>query len=121
MMKEEWEDLVGKKLSNIDDTKESVTFTFEDGAVAKFEVEADCCSSTWIEHFDAPSDAIGSVFRGVQENEVRQFWDGGSEDVGDYIQVYETVFLTDHGRVTCEYRNSSNGYYGGNLRRTEAT
>lgn len=123
MDREDWEDLVGKRIHSVENTAIGVVFTFDDGTKAEFETSAGCCSRSWIEHFDAPSDAVGSVFRGVEERDVDNFWAKERDEEydeynrGDIIKVYETVFLTDHGRITCEYRNASNGFYGGSLDR----
>jgi hypothetical protein len=35
------------------------------------------------------------------------------ENSWDCIRVYQTSFATPKGEIVVEYRNSSNGYYGG--------
>lgn len=37
----------------------------------------------------------------------------------DYLQYYGVQINTDKGAFTLEYRNSSNGYYGGSLGESE--
>lgn len=44
---------------------------------------------------------------------------GESLNEGDYIKVYRTTIVTDRGFIDIEYRNSSNGYYGGWLEKDE--
>ena len=87
------------------------TIEFEDGS-EHFYVEGDCCSHSWIEHFSVPNDLEGATILEVTELHL------GAEDNVDgheYLQSYETCFRTNRGDITLEYRNSSNGYYGGYL------
>lgn len=97
----------------VSDDKEKLVFTLVDGRTITFEAEGDCCSSTWIEHIIVPPDIAGAVVTGVTEQDMGQF-----EDEKEYatIKVYQTSFVTDRGEIVVEYRNSSNGYYGGSLR-----
>jgi hypothetical protein len=95
--------------------KGSVAFHFQDaGPPVRYHVTADCCSSSWIEHCETPSDDMSGARIYFAE-------DGGvvdSESEGEYgevVQVYRTTFETSKGTIVLEYRNSSNGYYGGSL------
>lgn len=54
--------------------------------------DADCCSCTWIEHIQLPP--LGFPAR---------------------VMSVKDIIQTDKGDMFIEYRNSSNGYYGGNL------
>jgi hypothetical protein len=100
----------------VNDAKDHVTFAFEDGTEATFRVEGDCCSHSWIEHLDVPSAVIGERLVSVEDARVSR------EDGADYecLQVYKTSFRTAKGDIVLEYRNSSNGYYGGYLVRERA-
>ena len=81
------------------------------GITAEFETYGDCCSYTWIEHITVPIDVLGAPIIAVKELE-----DDRSEDRdGELIQFYQTAFVTPRGEIIVEYRNSSNGYYGGSL------
>jgi len=91
--------------------KERLVFTLTDGRTLTYVAEGDCCSVSWIEHLTVPPDIAGSVVTAVGEREM-----GEMEQVYGTIRVYETSFRTDRGDIVVEYRNSSNGYYGGNLR-----
>ena len=93
-------------------------FDFADGGGAMFRVGADCCSESWIEHIEVPADIDGAVFVGCSE--------GGEVDAGgghgehcpepqDVTLVYSASFATDRGHVVVEFRNTSNGYYGGDI------
>jgi hypothetical protein len=105
-----------------------LTFDFEDGTSARFGVEGDCCSTSWIEHLEFDPDVIGQKLVTVQDGDATP-WDGHeckpvedghpwpSNACGhDSLAVYNTVFRTETGAtITVEYRNDSNGYYGGSL------
>ena len=106
--------LAGRKLEAVElsDDKERVTFRFTDGPVT-YEAEGDCCSHSWIEHITVPPDIAGAEITHWAENEM-----GEMDRTEDYecIRVYQQSFRTDKGDIILEYRNSSNGYYGGYLR-----
>jgi len=97
----------------VSENKEYLTFSFQDGTNAIFRAVGDCCSSTWIEHLELPLDVSGKVLLSVEEKDLDTF-------VEDYetIQIYQTRFVLSSGEtISIEYRNSSNGYYGGWLER----
>lgn len=91
-----------------------VTFEFRDGGKRSFGVEGDCCSSSWIEHLEMPGDVSGARLLAVEDSApITQ--DHPLHDDDGEISVYNTAFKTDRGEIILEYRNSSNGYYGGYL------
>jgi hypothetical protein len=73
----------------------------------------DCCSTTWIEHLEVPRlpPKKGALITAVEQIDM------GSEDSKEHdcLAFYETRIKTTAGEVVVEYRNSSNGYYGGSL------
>ena len=97
---------------------DELVFEFADGKTMRLETEADCCSSTWIEHLTVPDDIDGATLVGIEDcgewGEAKQTIKDHPEH--DCLQIYETRFRTTRGDVVCEYRNASNGYYGGDLR-----
>ncbi len=123
--------MIGRTLASValSSNKAQIVITFTDGARQTFGVEGDCCSSSWIEHLEAPNDVNGATVLAIE--------DGGSVDAtnddklnpkrppmydGDdnnreheCLLVYSTTFRTTRGDIVLEYRNSSNGYYGGSL------
>lgn len=114
-------DIVGKVIVSVTLTpeKEFITFKFTDGSSRKFGVEGDCCSHSWIEHLEMPNDVAGATILDVTDSgivhpdtENQAFL---KEHKHDCLQVYNTVFKTDRGEIILEYRNDSNGYYGGYL------
>lgn len=92
-----------------------ITFNFEDGSES-YCVEGDCCSTSWIEHLTIPDNVQGSKVISVEELTI-----GEQQEINnyEYLQVYETRIRTNRGDIVLEYRNSSNGYYGGYLRHLE--
>jgi hypothetical protein len=122
--------------------RDQIDFAFHDGSVL-LGVEGDCCSSSWIEHMDIPDDIAGAKITSIDDDfsmdEDEYITMHGSviaqaklteramerEDSGysrdNCITVYQTKFHTTKGTITLEYRNESNGYYGGYLVELGAT
>lgn len=90
------------------------TIEFEQG-IQRFEVVGGCCSKSWIEHLEVPRDLSGAVLLSIEEPDGIEL-EPCSEGPNRYIQVYQTKFHTTKGTISLEYRNSSNGYYGGWLK-----
>jgi len=116
--------LEGRELLSVDvsNDKTLLTIHFKEGKPARFQAVGDCCSFSWIEHLEAPEDLAGRTLVGVDDARIEQGYDQEDDEdgynSGDYIQVYNTRFYLDNGEtITIEYRNSSNGYYGGELER----
>jgi len=126
----EFDNMLNKPLKSIvlEKEKSEITFNFQDGSSRKFGVEGDCCSTSWIEHLEMPDSIDGAIISSVEDGDGVPF-DGheckpkpgedaeyGSKECGhDHLQVYNTKFHTDKGDIILEYRNDSNGYYGGSL------
>ena len=106
------ESLLNRKILSVskDIAGETFEIQFEDGVV-RFSVEGDCCSRSWIEHFEVPNDLSGSILLSVTEN----LMSSTNDENDNNLKVYETRFRTNKGDIVLEYRNSSNGYYGGYL------
>ena len=108
------EKLAGKKLraASLNRATDSLCLEFDDGTAQWFTTDAECCSSSWIEHLATPDDIGGAELVGVDEIDIRREDDHPDHDC---LRVYETRFRTTRGDIVCEYRNASNGYYGGSL------
>ena len=107
-------DLFPLKAVILSDDKEKLTFQFDGGPDIVFEAEGDCCSHTWIEHIDVPPYVIGEKLETVRD----YLFDRKDDDENyETLQSYRTEFGCPKGTITIEYRNSSNGYYGGMLSR----
>lgn len=112
-----FDDIKGKTLAAVElnAARDKLTLRLADGTLRTYRVEGDCCSRSWIEHLETPGDIVGAVLLDVVDS------GGITVPSGDYecLRVYNTTFRTNRGDVVLEYRNSSNGYYGGYL--VEAT
>jgi hypothetical protein len=101
--------LLGKTIKEVwlASDKMAIKFVCDESIIAK--VDADCCSHTWIESLDDPEALLGTV-REVEDLTLKV------EEV-DYetIQFYGLKITTEKGRCVIDYRNESNGYYGGNI------
>jgi hypothetical protein len=109
---------LGKKIERVEHDKDNLRFFFEDGKKWFLQAEGDCCSYTWIEHLEKPSDADlkGATLLDVFESSPVEDNDGKVDaDDDECIQFYLTTFRTSVGDIQVDYRNSSNGYYGGSL------
>ena len=114
-------DFAGKQIAAVEvenwrgrgDRVDRITFRFKCGTALAYETEGDCCSQSWIEHFSAPDDIQGAEVTAIDDVKIKEQWDKGENEL---FQFYETRFKTTRGEIVLEYRNSSNGYYGGCLR-----
>lgn len=119
--------MIGRRIASVtfDKAKDLLVFRFEDGHAQAFSTEGGCCSSSWIEHVEMPGDVAGATLLRVDDsatvdatdddklNPVRTDDDYGSHREHECLKVYHTRFSTDRGEIVVEFRNSSNGYYGG--------
>lgn len=110
----EYEPLIGKVIESVETTDNYIKFTLSGDKTLTYDTYGDCCSSTWVEHITVPNDIKGAIVTEVTEP-VLPPHAPVEEDEYESIQVYHTAFKTDKGEIILEYRNSSNGYYGGNL------
>lgn len=108
--------LLGRKLKSVkvENDREQLVLCFQDGKNYYFNAVGDCCSSTWIEHLEELCEVDGAVLLGVHDSD-RVPYGECNEAEYECLQVYHTTFTTDRGEIILEYRNSSNGYYGGSL------
>ena len=115
----EWKDLVGKTIAavTLHPNRERLVIEFTDGTTATGTTFADCCSETWIDDLTVPVDAVGAeVLRYAESEEVPQDCPSKNPPAWtDQVQVYNSSIVTSRGEIIIDYRNSSNGYYGGSL------
>ena len=121
-------ELVGRTIRGVEVNDDETLLRFQcDGGPVTFEVDGDCCSSSWfadIVGFDA---LIGRTVAEVREVDLEEgkappvdvpasgllTASGRSRQESDSLYGY--VVATDRGRCTIAFRNSSNGFYGGRL------
>lgn len=95
------------------DDKEAIKFVTDKGdVIARMDADAYCCSYTWVENIELP--AKGFPCKVIETKDLDMAID--EEEVeGEYIKYYGFEIVTDNGSIVIDYRNSSNGYYGGNI------
>lgn len=103
--------LIGRTLTGLkvaSDCKALLFQTTEGDVVAK--CDGDCCSETWVESIELPTSfpALVSEVEDIPLNE-------GADDRGGELKFYGLKITTDKGHIVIDYRNESNGYYGGCL------
>ena len=108
--------LIGKTLTGVKlaKDKEAILFQTTDGDIVA-RCDADCCSYTWIEHVENTIREFPA-----QVTEAADIEDGLPETIEndpehDYLQFYGFKVTTDKGVLVIDFRNASNGYYGGSL------
>lgn len=105
--------LIGKTITAVylAEDKKAVRFDCSDGEQFKARTDGDCCSETWIEDIDNPDALLGTV----READDINMPNGSKRTEDGEIQFYGFHVRTENGDCTIDYRNESNGYYGGNL------
>jgi hypothetical protein len=105
--------LIGKVVISVDleQSGAAIRFNLADGESITARADGDCCSSTWIENVDGAEQLIGTVLS-VEDIPMP---DLGSPNSYDVIAYYGCKITTDKGFSVIDYRNSSNGFYGGSL------
>jgi hypothetical protein len=106
--------LVGKKIVavHLAEDKKAIKFDIEGADPIIARADGDCCSSTWIETVETPENLLGTVTAVEDIDMPKQPYD---EDKYECISFYGCKISTDKGSCLLDYRNESNGYYGGNL------
>lgn len=114
--------LIGRVLTKVEiaGDKEAIRFTLADGEVIA-RCDADCCSHTWVESIEKtamlPAMVLSVEPVGLPEWEndtdpqIREEWNSD----GELERYYGCKITTDRGVLIIDYRNASNGYYGGSL------
>ncbi len=102
--------ILGKTLKEIKiaQDKKALLLVFSDGQMI-VRADGDCCSSSWVEHIEMCD--LPAMITKVDDLDLP----GGNEHDGECLQVYGCKISTDKGEIVIDYRNESNGYYGGNL------
>jgi len=115
-------ELIGKTINKITRPKgidTLICFETSDGDFV-YQTEGDCCSTSWFEHFEGIHNLIGHEISSVEEIDIgKVFLIGSYGPVDEYgeehdcLQLYGIKLTTELGNSRIEFRNSSNGYYGG--------
>lgn len=107
--------LLNKKIvkMQIASDKEALLFVTDDGQQLIVRVDADCCSYTWIESVELP--ALGFPFTVIACDDLDMNKEPLENEEYECLQFYGAKITTDKGDLVIDYRNSSNGYYGGSI------
>lgn len=106
--------IIGETILAVRHDPENDTLVFYGrDTIYEYSTEGDCCSQSWIEHLTVPPDIVGAKVTGITSPELPPHEELPPDSDDDHIQVYHTAWQTTKGEVIAEYRNSSNGYYGG--------
>lgn len=107
--------LQGKKLLKISTNEDEADISFHTAeGMVNFNAYGACCSSSWIETFESPSEPC--VIIEVKEIPIPPSFDypkTKTDNDEEEMEYYFYEVLTDKGSFLIEMRNSSNGYYGG--------
>lgn len=110
--------LIGKTLTGmkIADDRQALLFQTADGDLV-VQVDADCCSYTWVESVELPALGFPALVTAVEELELPDDPPKSSSFHTDpeVLAFYGCKISTDRGEIVIDYRNDSNGYYGGSL------
>jgi hypothetical protein len=112
------DELVGKTIHSVALNEDNTEITFvTDAEPVTLVARGDCCSQCWIESLDDPEALLGTV-TDVEEIEMPDLGNISTNNYpGDYsvdqVDYYGLKITTDKGRCVIDYRNDSNGYYGG--------
>lgn len=118
---DDYKDVIGQAVQSVElvDDGGAVLFTLTNGEQLAYQAEGDCCSSSWVEHITVPPDVAGATITSVKDDygvDATSEQEAESRAKGEYIDcltVYQVAFATTKGEIIVEFRNNSNGYYGG--------
>ncbi len=118
-MESEGKVLVGKVITKVEVEKgrEAIRFTLAEGEPIIAYTVGDCCSYTWLEGVEMV--ALPAKVLDVEDIEmpaVEPHRGQNGPDGTDCVQFYGLKITTDQGHMVVDYRNDSNGYYGGELK-----
>lgn len=104
--------LVGKVILAVllAEDKEAILFRTSEGDVVA-RCDADCCSHTWIEQVELSANGFPATVLSVADIELNE----GLDTRDGELKFYGCKITTDKGELVLDYRNESNGYYGGSL------
>ncbi len=106
--------LVGKILTGIQiaEDKGAIRCAIDGGEIIA-RADGDCCSHSWIESVELPALGFPCLVTAVSDLDMpEQPYDTNEHEC---LRFYGCKISTDKGDIVIDYRNSSNGYYGGNL------
>lgn len=105
--------LEGRTINSIALAEDAMAILFRtDKGDVVAQADGDCCSHTWIESVSMPARGFPAHVLKVDHLDMP---DLGGGDEWSEIAYYGLKIVTNQGDIIIDYRNESNGYYGGNL------
>jgi len=111
------EELIGKKILGVmaNPDKDYWRFITDQGDV-DYHCYGDCCSESWINHVNGLDALVGYTVWNVDDVDFHSLLKIEPEPTRqEHDDVLFHRVKTEKGVCTFEFRNSSNGYYGGSL------
>jgi len=108
-------ELIGKTVSGlrVNDDQSILVFDHPDGTHTAYRTYSECCSETWFADITGVNALIGQVVTAVEKVYMDAVDDGRTRQERD--EFYGVKLTTIKGVADIVYRNSSNGYYGGDI------
>lgn len=111
-------ELIGLKINKIlVEPKEARLVFITDKRNIGYSTYGDCCSETWFADIIGVENILSGTVLKIENIDLPTIEDGRSRQEHD--QFMGIKITTDKGICDIIYRNSSNGYYGGNLKTAE--
>ena len=104
--------LLGLTLLDVSFYEDSITFHTEEKGDIVASAYGECCSYSWVESVEHPARGYPAKVLSVREVELP--WPAVERDT-DVLSDYGLRVTTTNGDIDIDYRNDSNGYYGGYL------
>ncbi len=124
-MAERQHPLIGKTIASVYLTSDggAIRFDLSDGSQVHASAYGECCSHSWIETIQGLDQIIDSPIVSVEDVAMPDLGSNGETDrainrYGHYeeeMAYYGCKITSEKGYAVIDYRNSSNGYYGGSL------
>lgn len=96
---------------HINDSRETLAIQFTDGTQLHAQTMGDCCSESWWADVYTPQQIIGSELLAIHTLE--QYYPNDDRSRQEEDKAYGFSIVGYRGLCTIVFRNSSNGYYGG--------
>ena len=93
----------------------AIRFIFFGGMIVVWECYGDCCSETWIDVISGVEKAIGKFVTGVVFLDMPEKDDGKNRQEVDLFYGIRLYLDYSDDYLQIEFRNSSNGFYGGTM------
>lgn len=109
-------ELIGRVILSVsvNDDQSIMVFDTDIGHVS-YETEGDCCSETWFSDVLNISNIIGVAVNKVEKIDLTDYNVEDGRTRQEYDEAYGYKLTTNKGTAEIIFRNSSNGYYGGEI------